>query len=106
METHAEKKCTFDAGARLRAGREGYTVQNPGATGARKLPFDAATLQVEKKYTFGAGAQLMTGSRVTKQKPGTTRKYPFDAVKCRSMMETQVKKKYTFDAGAQLLASG
>ena len=56
---------------------------------------------IEKKYIFDAGAQLMAGSRVTKQKPGTTRKYPFDAVKCRSMMETQVKKKYTLDAGAQ-----
>ena len=40
METHMEKKYTFDAGAQLMPGSK-VTQQKRGATGARKHPFDA-----------------------------------------------------------------
>ena len=49
METHAEKKYTFNAGAQLMAGR-GYTAQNRGdnwrARAQGNTPFDASKVQV------------------------------------------------------------
>ena len=58
METHTEKKYTFDADA------QGYTVQNQAATGARKHPFDAATLRVTPVHCVVNGWN---------QKPGLVR---------------------------------